>query len=157
MFGFVEGVATSIVAAFLVWLFVTIVWPTFQDKVLYSGVRIDGVWDICEMRADELKIVGKVTFQQKGSRITGTSTRVQTRQGLPSDRRFAYRGRIAGDQITLVFQDARGRDFDTGTYVFRLQNDCITMHGMATFAGKPENRIVSEARTLKKTPSPPAR
>jgi hypothetical protein len=62
-------------------------------------------------------------------------------------------GRIAGEQVTLLFDDKQDRDFDSGTYVFRVSNNCIDMAGMATFHGKPENRIVSEQRFLKKTAS----
>jgi hypothetical protein len=74
-----------------------------------------------------------------------------TRDGAPSNRKFIYEGRFAGEQLTLIFQDARGEDFDCGTYVFRMQNSGTEMVGMATFHGKKENRIVSEKRTLRKT------
>ena len=86
--------------------------------------------------------------------MSGTSQRILTRDGKASDRRFTYTGRIAGEQVTLLFEDQRGRDFDTGTYVFRVQNNCVEMLGMATFHGRRENRIVAEQRVLKKTASP---
>ena len=97
--------------------------------------------------------IGKITLKQTGHRISGTSVRTKRRDGKKSDRAFNYKGHIYKDQVTLMFEDARGVGFDSGTYVFVVQNDGNTMIGMATFHGKRENQIVSELRTLKKTPS----
>jgi hypothetical protein len=154
MVNFLLGVLSSIVAAVIGWLGTKVVWPHFEDKVLYKGIRVDGVWEIYEIREGSQRKVGEITLRQQGNQVTGTGQRAKTRDGSASDRRFAYKGRIAGEQLTLVFEDQRGRDFDTGTYVFRVSNNCIEMAGMATFHGKPENRIVSEQRFLKKTASP---
>lgn len=49
-----------------------------------------------------------------------------------------------------MFEDKKGIGFDTGTYVFIVQNDGNTMVGVATFHGKTENLIVSENRILKR-------
>ncbi|HSZ57765.1 MAG TPA: hypothetical protein VK797_19030 [Tepidisphaeraceae bacterium] len=154
MLSFVFGVFSSITAALIGWFAVRRVWPFIQDRMLYNGIRIDGIWDICSLKDGKEEVVGKLELFQQGSRITGTGHRTQTRQGAPSDRRFKYSGRIVGDQVTLLFQDVRGKDFDSGSYIFCVHNDYVVMDGMATFHGKPENRIVSERRVLKKTATP---
>jgi hypothetical protein len=154
MGNFILGVASSIVGACLIWTFVALLLPYVHDKLLYGGPRVEGIWDIVEFKDGAERTVGKMTLNQKGARVSGSSYRTLTRDGVASDRRFVYSGRIAGEQLTLLFEDARGRDFDSGSYIFRLYNDHVTMHGLATFHGKPENRILSEARILRKTASP---
>ena len=72
---------------------------------------------------------------------------------MESNREFEYVGKIQNNQLTLVFEDKKGKGFDSESYVFIVQNDGLTMQGMATFQGKPENGIVSEPRCLKKVPS----
>lgn len=150
---FTLGVISGLVTSFLVWFFAKVLLPYLQDRI-YGGICVDGKWTIYETKDGTERDVGSLTLHQKGFRLTGTSRRTQTRQGEKSDRQFVYKGRIAKDRITLLFEDARGRDFDTGTYVFRVHNDGVTMEGMATFDGKQENRIVSEPRTRRKTASP---
>lgn len=147
------GIFSGLVTSILVWLFAKLLLPYIQDR-LYGGLRIEGNWKIYETRDGVEKEVGSLSLQQNGYRLTGKSHRTRTRQGEKSDRQFVYKGRIAGEQVTLLFEDAQGRDFDTGTYVFRIQNDGVTMLGMSTFHGKQENRIVSEMRTLRKSASP---
>lgn len=140
------GIVTAIlVAAVTKWL-----WPSFQDKCLYKGIRVVGAWEISEVRNGKTVKVGKINLKQKGHVITGSSARTKTRDGKKSERYFKYHGFTCGKQITLTFEDAKGVGFDTGTYVFMLQNDGTTMLGMATFHGKTENKIVSEPRTLTK-------
>jgi len=138
-------IATGIIAFVTQWL-----WPNFSDKWLYRGVRIEGSWDVIEERNGESVIAGRLELKQQGCRLTGTSTRTKTRDGKNSDRAFNYKGIIRGCQVTLIFEDAQGVGFDTGTYVFTVYNDRKTMVGMSTFHGKPENKIVSEPRVLRK-------
>jgi hypothetical protein len=145
-FGFISSLAAMLFGAVVVrWA-----WPNFKDKCLYSGIRVDGAWDITEERNGETMTVGRIELRQTGLRVEGNSCRTRTRYGKESDRKFSYAGTIHGNQVTLVFEDERGKGFDTGTYVFIVQNDAKTMVGMATFHGKHENRIVSESRILKK-------
>ena len=140
------GIVTAIIiAAVTKWL-----WPSFQDKCLYKGIRVAGAWEISEVRNGNTVKAGKIHLKQKGRAITGSSTRTKTRDGKKSERHFKYHGFTCGKQITLTFEDAKGVGFDTGTYVFMVQNDGTTMLGMATFHGKTENKIVSEPRTLTK-------
>ena len=89
-------------------------------------------------------------LKQIGRSISVSSVRSKTRDGKKSDRKFSYNGAIYGHQVTLTFEDEKGIGFDTGTYVFTVQNDGKTMVGMATFQGKKENKIISEPRTLTK-------
>lgn len=140
------GIVTAlIISAVTKWL-----WPSFQDKCLYKGIRVAGAWEISEVRNGKTVKSGKIHLKQKGRVIIGTSTRTKTRDGKKSERQFKYHGFTCGKQITLTFEDAKGVGFDTGTYVFIVQNDGTTMLGMATFHGKTENKIVSESRTLTK-------
>ncbi len=150
---FIGGVATSLTAAALYTIIVRLAWPAFQDRVLYKGICIAGVWDIVEQRNGKRTKVGQIALKQSGRRITGNSVRSKRRDGKKSNRKFEYTGHIDGSQVTLLFEDAGGAGFDTGSYVFIVQNDKLTMNGMATFHGKPENEIVSEPRTLEKVPS----
>ena len=153
MDSFVVGVASSLAAAVLYALIVRYAWPTFQNRVLYKGIRVAGSWDIFEQRNGKRKKVGQIKLKQSGRRITGSSVRSKRRDGKKSDRSFHYKGHIDSRQVTLLFEDASGVGFDAGSYVFIVQNDGLTMIGMATFHGKPENQIVSESRTLEKAPS----
>ncbi|GGB81507.1 hypothetical protein GCM10011352_04070 [Marinobacterium zhoushanense] len=150
---FLMGILSSIVATALITAVVKWGWPSFKDKCLYNGVRIAGTWDITEVRNSKNVKVGRIELKQQGRIITGTSTRTKTRDGKKSERNFQYHGSISGHQVTLTFEDAKGVGFDTGTYVFIVQNDSKTMVGMATFHGKTENKIVSEPRTLIKAVS----
>ncbi|EKO3423114.1 hypothetical protein NXE12_003511 [Vibrio fluvialis] len=147
---FFIGVVASLSATALVALVVKWGWPTFQSNCLYKGVKVAGEWDIVEVRNGKNITAGRITLQQVGSNITGSSIRSKTRDGKKSERKFSYKGTIFGNQVTLMFEDHNGVGFDTGTYVFTVQNDHKTMIGMATFHGKSENKIVSESRTLKK-------
>lgn len=147
---FLLGVLASLVAAVVVFI-LKIIWPSFTDKCLYKGVRVEGVWDVMEERSGSPLKVGRLELKQRGCRLTGISSRTKTRDGKNSDRKFNYHGLINGNQVTLVFEDARGIGFDTGTYVFTVYNDGTTMVGMSTFHGKRENKIVAEPRTLRKT------
>lgn len=149
MTDFFLGVLASI-AAGVIGFIVKFFWPSFTDQCLYKGVRVEGSWDVMEERNGKLLKVGKLELKQRGCRLTGISTRTKTRDGKNSDRKFNYHGSINSNQVTLVFEDARGIGFDTGTYVFTVYNDGTTMMGMATFHGKNENKIISERRTLRK-------
>ncbi|EGR0050495.1 hypothetical protein FR265_23300 [Vibrio vulnificus] len=150
MADFFTGVASSIFATAFIALIVKWGWPTFQSKYLYKGIKVEGEWDIVEKRNNKNTTVGRITLNQTGNRVTGSSVRSKTRDGKKSERKFSYKGTIFGNQVTLVFEDHNGVGFDTGTYVFTVLNDHKTMVGMATFHGKVENKIVSESRTLKK-------
>lgn len=150
MSGFVVGFISSLAATFVGWLLVKHLWPAFLDSAFYRGVRVDGSWEIHEVREEASRVAGKIKLKQTGRRVTGESVRLITRNGQASNRQFSYRGSIHGHQVTLSFEDKKGLGFDAGTYVFVVQNDGNTMVGMATFHGKVENRIVSEPRTLKK-------
>lgn len=147
---FFIGVVASLSATALVALVVKWGWPTFHSNCLYKGVKVAGEWDIVEVRNGKNITAGRITLQQVGSNITGSSIRSKTRDGKKSERKFSYKGTIFGNQVTLMFEDHNGVGFDTGTYVFTVQNDHKSMVGMATFHGKIENKIVSESRTLKK-------
>jgi len=153
MTDFFMGVLSSIVATALIAAVVKWGWPSFKDKLLYNGVRIAGAWDITEERNGKNVKAGRIELKQQGRLITGTSIRTKTRDGKKSERKFQYHGSISGHQVTLIFEDAKGAGFDTGTYVFIVQNDSKTMIGMTTFHGKTENKIVSEPRTLIKAVS----
>jgi hypothetical protein len=150
---FFMGVLSSMVATALIAAVVKWGWPSFKDRCLYNGVRIAGSWEITEVRNGKNVKVGRIELKQQGRLITGTSTRTKTRNGKKSERKFQYHGSISGHQVTLIFEDAKGVGFDTGTYIFIVQNDSKTMVGMATFHGKTENKIVSEPRTLIKAVS----
>lgn len=146
MVDFVIAVLASVAATILVALLAKWFWPNFKDKCLYKGVRVDGLWDITEVRDGETVKVGRTELKQQGCRLTGKGTRTKTRDGKHSERKFHYNGTISGNQVTLIFEDAQGIGFDTGTNVFIVYNDSKTLIGMATFHGKIENKIVSEPR-----------
>lgn len=150
---FVMGILTSTVATVLIAVMVKCVFPYVKDQCLYNGIRVVGTWNITEFRNGKNVRVGQIELKQKGRTIKGVSTRKITRGGVKSERKFHYHGFISGHQVTLIFEDAKGVGFDTGTYVFTVQNDVKTMVGMATFHGKIENKIVSEARNLIKAVS----
>ena len=150
---FLLGVLASILASAIIAIIVKWIWPNLKDKCLYDGVRIAGAWDITELRNGNNIKVGKIELIQQGRIVKGTSTRTKTRDGTKSERKFHYHGFINGNQVTLIFEDTKGVGFDTGTYVFLVQNDAQTMVGMASFHGKAENKIVSEPRTLNKVVS----
>lgn len=150
MTDFFIGVIASLSATALLSFIIKWCWPKFQSNYLYQGVNISGEWDIVEVRNGKNTTAGRITLQQVGSNITGSSIRSKTRDGKKSERKFFYKGTIYSNQVTLMFEDLKGVGFDTGTYVFTVQNDHKTLVGMATFHGKIENKIVSEARTLKK-------
>ena len=147
---FIIGVFSSLSATALIAVIFKWAWPSFKDKCLYNGIRIEGSWGIAELRNGKRTQVGCIKLKQQGRIVTGSSIRSKTREGKKSDRNFRYYGTIHGQQVTLIFEDAKGVGFDTGTYVFAVQNDCKTMIGMATFHGKKENEIISESRTLTK-------
>ncbi len=145
LIGVVASLSATVFVALVAWG-----WPIFQSNYLYKGVKVAGEWDIVEVRNGKNITAGRITLQQVGSNIIGNSIRSKTRDGKKSGRKFSYKGTIFGNQVTLIFEDHNGVGFDTGTYVFTVLNDHKTMVGMATFHGKVENKIISEARTLKK-------
>ncbi|WP_414161537.1 hypothetical protein ACMGG9_15355 [Serratia sp. BNK-10] len=151
MMNFLLGVFSSIIATGVIVFFGKFLWPNFKDRCLYHGVRVTGSWDVYEVRNGEDVKSGKIELKQQGRLINGTSIRTKTRDGRDSERKFNYSGSISGHQMTLIFDDLQGKNFDTGTYVFIVQNDSKTMIGMTTFHGKTENKIVAEYRVLKKT------
>lgn len=151
--GFWIGVLSSLTATTILYVVFKCAWPSFKDKCLYSGVRVAGSWDVTEERNGEVTKSGRIDLEQTGRIIKGTSIRTRTRGGQESQRKFQYHGTISGHQVTLIFEDAQGKGFDTGAYVFVVQNDGKTMVGNTTFHGKPENKIVSESRTLTKVVS----
>jgi hypothetical protein len=146
---YVLGVLSSMTAAGLGWLIYAVLWPRLVDSI-YCGARVDGAWAIVETREGKEMEVGKIELIQHGTRVTGSGERRLTRDGQDSNRSFIYNGRFVGEQLTLIFQDKRGKDFDCGAYVFRLQNNGLELVGMATFHGKKENRVISESRVLRK-------
>jgi hypothetical protein len=151
MTDFILGVTASILAAILGYICTQHLWPIFRNRALYRGIHIQGTWEIFEQRREKQLLVGKIQLRQVGNNVSGQSARTRTRDGKISNREFLYKGSILGSQVTLFFEDKKGAGFDTGAYVFIVQNDGNTMIGMATFHGKVENRIISEDRILKKT------
>lgn len=146
LIGTLSGLAATGVATILI----KYAWPNFKDRCLYNGIRVNGSWDIIEVRSEKKTKVGRLELNQTGRVITGSSIRTVTRDGKKSERRFRYSGIIHGHQVTLLFDDSKGVGFDTGAYIFTVQNDCKTMIGMTTFHGKKENEVISESRILKK-------
>jgi hypothetical protein len=146
---FLIGVLSGLTATGVATVLIKYAWPAFKDKCLYNGIRVNGSWDITELRNGKQTKVGRLELYQTGRVITGSSVRTKTRDGKKSERKFSYNGTIHGHQVTLLFDDLKGVGFDTGTYVFTVQNDCKIMIGMATFHGNTENKSVSESRTLK--------
>lgn len=149
---FIFGFSSSVAATVFIAVLSKWVWPALKARV-YSGIKVDGEWEIVEERDGRNLTVGTIELRQLGSVVTGTSRRKKTREGKTSDRKFTYKGTIHDDQVTLIFEDKRGKGFDTGSYVFIVQNDCKTMLGNATFHGRTENKIVSEPRILRKVAS----
>jgi len=148
---FFTGFSSSLAATAAVAAFVRYGWPALKHR-FNDGIDVSGGWDIFEERDGVESKVGLLDIKQIGFRITATSTRTKRRDGEDSTRRFNYNGVIRNNQITLVFDDQRGKGFDTGSYVFTVQNDGVTMEGIATFHGKPENKVIAEARSLRKRP-----
>lgn len=146
---FVQGVLSGVVASGVIAALAALV-PVMKDRFLYSGVRVEGQWEVSETREGKVVRSGNLTLKQTGRVVTGTSTRTVTRSGAESQRTFNYKGTVSGHQMTLTFEDTNGVGFDTGSYVFTIQNDCKKMMGKTTFHGKPENKIVSEERILTK-------
>lgn len=148
MLSFLLGVISSLVATGIIYFVAKVALPSLKDKWLYNGVRVSGSWDVYEERNGMNIKSGTLELKQVGRIINGTSIRTKTRNGDESQRKFNYSGSISAHQMTLIFDDEKGKNFDTGSYVFIVQNDCKTMIGMTTFHGKPENKIVAEQRTL---------
>ncbi|MBA4710904.1 MULTISPECIES: hypothetical protein [Citrobacter] len=153
MMDIVIGAVGSLIATGLITFVAKWLWPNINDRCLYKGIRIEGVWDLTEERSGGIETVGKLELKQQGCRLRGTSVRTKTRDGQHSQRKFHYYGSISGNQVTMIFEDAQGVGFDTGTNVFTVYNDGKTMVGMTTFHGKAENKIVSEPRKLLKAVS----
>ena len=151
MMNFLIGVFSSLAATAVVAAFVRFGLPAIQHW-FNDGINVSGEWDIIEQREGKDNKVGQIEVRQTGYRVTATGTRTSRRDGEESSRKFNYTGTIRGNQVTLVFEDHRGKGFDTGSYVFTVQNDGVTMKGMATFHGKPENQVISEPRILRKRP-----
>lgn len=149
---FLVGFVSSLAATAVFTVLAKTAWPIFIDRI-YKGIRVAGSWEIIENRERKKTKVGLLELKQAGRRITGKSVRVKRRDGKKSNRKFKCKGYIDGDQVTLLFEDKHGVAFDTGSYVFIVQNDGLTMIGMATFHGKVENQIVAEQRTLQKVAS----
>lgn len=60
------GVLGSIIATILIAIAVKWIWPDFQNKCLYRGVRVDGAWDIFEVRDSNDVKSGKLELKQRG-------------------------------------------------------------------------------------------
>ncbi|WP_428239504.1 hypothetical protein [Gynuella sp.] len=150
MLNFLLGVISSLVATLI--YIVTVKWivPSFINKFLYDGITISGSWDVYELQDYKKVKSGRLELEQKGRIVTGTSIRKVTRDGKESNRKFIYHGSISGHQLTLMFEDANGKGFDTGSYIFIVENNLKKMVGRNTFHGKRENEIVSEKRFLVK-------
>lgn len=150
MDSFFGGFFSSIAATVIIGVFVKLIYPFVIDRFNYKGIRINGKWKIQEIRNNKTVEAGHIEFTQMGHKIKGKSIRRKTRSGKKNDRSFVYNGYIHKNQITLMFEDSRGVGFDTGTYLFIVENCGKKMIGMATFHGKQENQIVSEQRILTK-------
>lgn len=152
MLNFLLGVIASLVATFIYMATIKWIVPSFINKFLYDGIPISGAWDVYELQDNKKVKSGRLELEQKGRIVTGTSTRKVTRDGKESNRKFNYHGSISGHQLTLMFEDANGKGFDTGSYILIVENNLKKMVGRNTFHGKRENKIVSERRVLVKVP-----
>ena len=101
---FILGFLSSAAATIFIAVVVKWVWPALKARV-YSGIKVDGTWEIVEERSGRNVTVGTIELQQSGSVVTGTSTRKKTREGKASDRRFTYRGTIHDDQVSALRAD----------------------------------------------------
>lgn len=151
--GFILGVRSSIVATGIVACWTGYGWPTVRNFMTYNGIRVSGSWTIVEQRDGVEVEVGSLVLKQFGAELRGTSTRRKNRSGEQIERQFGYRGFIHGQRVVLLFEDQKGSGFDTGSYIFNVQNDGLTMIGKATFHGHAENAIVAESRMLRKVAS----
>ena len=147
------GIISGVLATIICQLSIRHLYPALHNWFFYKGIAVGGNWDIFEYRNGEERKVGSIDLKQTGRYLTGSSIRNKTRDGKAAKRGFKYKGHIYGNRIVLSFEDARGIEFDSGANIYIVQNDGNEMDGMATFNGKVENKIVSEPRKLRKTPS----
>ncbi|MGB0836267.1 MAG: hypothetical protein ACPGR2_17290 [Psychrobium sp.] len=150
MLTFFLGIAASLVATFIYLALIKWIVPYFINKFLYDGIHVSGSWDVYELQGDKRVKSGRLELEQRGRVVTGESTRTVTRDGKESNRKFNYHGSISGHQLTMMFEDANGKGFDTGSYILIVENNLKKMVGRNTFHGKRENKIVSEQRALVK-------
>ncbi|WP_299497221.1 hypothetical protein [uncultured Shewanella sp.] len=84
MLEFLMAILAGIVTVVIIAVVTKWLWPSFQDKCLYKGIRIAGTWAISETRKGTTIKSGKITLKQKGRVITGSRKRTKTRDGKES-------------------------------------------------------------------------
>jgi hypothetical protein len=69
--GFWMGVLSSLTATAILYVVFKWAWPSFKDKCLYGGVRVEGSWDVTEERNGEVTKSGRIDLKQTGRVIKG--------------------------------------------------------------------------------------
>ena len=66
---FANGFCSSLLATIAIWFWLKFIWPRIRDQALYNGVRVEGTWEIIEVRDGKQKRVGNIELAQKGCQV----------------------------------------------------------------------------------------
>lgn len=138
--GFVVGVASSVTAALVVWLFGRYGMPRLRAAAGRGEGDISGKW---LTRDDEQGApVGTALITQNGRRVRLRVTRHTSRHGKPIDRSFTYTGTFRSGQLVARFEDDRAA-YLTGAIVLSRSADPDRLHGLATYRDDDEGAVVA--------------
>ncbi len=149
---FVEGVATGIVSALLIWVFTTHLIPTMIRR-LHQEADISGKWQYYSKALDAPAGIAKVTQRGEGVVVELERTHGESQKGIA--RTLKYRGHLRSDQLCLLFEDSEDLRNIVGAAVLKLSIDRKRLEGMRTYVERGEGaskygEVVSKPLVLKK-------
>ena len=130
--GFGLGVATSVLAAALVWAGNRYLLPAVR-ALFWSGTDISGAWQSYDVDPTTGEPVGEAEITQRGSRITMELRRHRHRDGTPASTRYRYSGSFSSRVLTLVWASIDRPDYIVGAMVLYLHAHGREFRGLTIY------------------------
>ena len=142
------GLLTSCIFLGLTYVIGVHLWPTYIVSK-YKGTKIDGEWDVFYEGINEASAL--IVFEQKGTKITGSSSVAKNKAGVVVNRKYNYKGTFLNNSVVLTFEDANSPLMFGGAMVFHhIDCDAKEMTGKSIYFKPEKNEVDSSTAKLVK-------
>ncbi len=139
---FLIGVASSIVAGFIIYMLRNWIVPLFNNKLRIAD-DISGDWVgyiLNEDGSKEEKPRLRFHINQFGTKVSAKGE-MEAKIGV---RTFKYHGKFISGQVLFDWDEKKAQNSNIGSLVLRVSGDMHQLKGKSTYFHKDKNEVISE-------------
>lgn len=134
---FILGLATGVGATILIAIAVR-VWP-WVINALSKEARVEGEWKWYD--SSSMEPVGNMSIRQFGSNIAGSFERTKAIEGISTNRKFKFRGKLYGQVLVIFYQEPEDPKNVRGSIILRLVSSRNIFYGKTMYFEHYKNEI----------------